>query len=167
MIYHDSMYKNKFRQNVAALVKHKDLYLVCRRNDHQIWQSVQGGIESFDQSPRDALIREMYEELGVQENDFKILYQSSFWRRYLFTHKTAKMRHHDYDGQDQLWFLVELNNKNVFDFDIVTKEFSELDWVSLPELLNRYATWKKAPVYDFCREINLNVNQFCETFQIQ
>ncbi len=147
------MYKIKFRQNVAALVRYKDQYLACCRKDYNTWQTIQGGIELFDASPADALVREMEEELGVKSIDFKIIYQSKLWRRYLFSYKSARERHRENAGQDQLWFLIELKDKDVFDFEVVKNEFSHLEWVSLTELINRYALWKKLGVYDFCREI--------------
>jgi len=148
------MQKQKFRQNVAALVRYQNEYLACFRKDYGTWQSVQGGIEPFDLSPNHALLREMYEEIGVCQNDCSITYTSQIWRRYYFTEKAVQHSHKDNAGQDQLWFLVDLSHKTAINFEIAKVEFSKLEWVTLTDLINRYATWKKSVMYDFCRELN-------------
>lgn len=145
----------KFRQNVAALIRCNNEYLACCRKDYHTWQSVQGGIENFDVSPRSALIREIHEELGLQENDFRIVQQSTHWRRYYFIKKISKNENIRNAGQDQLWFLVELFDKKVIQSNALYQEFEKVEWLSLDEFLNRYAIWKKAAVYDFCRELGL------------
>lgn len=76
-----------FRENVAALIKYQNKYIACCRADHSSWQNVQGGIEESDQSPLHAIIRETKEELGLNENDFKVVYKSMYWRRYFSQRK--------------------------------------------------------------------------------
>lgn len=147
----------RFRHNVGALIRHNNAYLSCCRKDHHTWQSVQGGIESFDSSPKGALIREIDEELGIKKNEFEIVFQSQYWRRYLFTKKILQKNKNNF-GQDQLWFLVELFDKKILHSDQWRHEFAHIEFVSLEEFLNRYAAWKKATVFDFCREINLLSN---------
>lgn len=149
-----------FRRNVAALIKYQNEYLACCRKDYRTWQTVQGGIENFDISPQAALIREMNEELGIQENEFRILAQSRHWRRYHFTKKMFREEKLKNNGQDQLWFLVELNDKSVVNLNRIKvshQEFESVEWLPLNDFLNRYAIWKKPAVYDFCRELGLFV----------
>lgn len=148
----------KFRRNVAALITYKNEYLACCRKDYRTWQTVQGGIENFDISPMAALIREMNEELGIKEDEFKVLVQSKHWRRYHFTKKMFREEKLNNAGQDQLWFLVELIDKKVVNLESIQishQEFEKVEWLPLDEFLNRYAIWKKAAVYDFCRELGL------------
>lgn len=144
----------RFRHNVGALIRYENSYLACCRKDYHTWQSVQGGIENFDISPMNALIRELNEELGLKACDFKIIYQSKYWRRYFFTKKIHRNDTINF-GQDQLWFLVELFDKKILQSHFWHHEFEQIEFVSLNEFLQRYAVWKKLTIVDFCREINL------------
>ena len=95
-----------FRANVAALIRYENKYVACGRSDFKTWQCVQGGIEEVDLSPIDAIKRELMEELGLEENSYRILFQSRFWRRYYFTQEIlAKNRFQHNLGQEQLWFF--------------------------------------------------------------
>lgn len=143
-----------FRKNVAAIIICQGKYLGCLRSDHNTWQCVQGGMEPTDLSPQDAIIREIQEELGVSKLDFKVTYQSHFWRRYFFTEAILKKNHRgNHIGQDQLWFLVELNKLSNIHLEKSHGEFSEVELFDIAFLLSQYSYWKRAPFYDFCREV--------------
>lgn len=145
-----------FRKNVAALIICEGKYLGCYRADHHTWQCVQGGMETIDNTPQHAIIREIKEELGVQESDFKVTYQSKFWRRYYFTKDILKQTTRgNHIGQDQLWFLAELNSINSICLEKSHCEFSKVELFDIDFLLKQYSHWKRAPFYDFCREANL------------
>ena len=145
-----------FRANVAALIRYQDKYIACCRSDYSSWQCVQGGIEPTDISPLHAIKRELQEELGVTPNDYKIIYQSKFWRRYYFTKSIlAKKRFKDNIGQEQLWFLVELTDLKSIQLEKSEGEFDRTELFDLPKLLELYSSWKKSPFYDFCRELGL------------
>jgi putative (di)nucleoside polyphosphate hydrolase len=145
-----------FRPNVAALIRHKNKFVACCRTDFTTWQCVQGGIEDIDLSPTHAIERELHEELGIDKKHYEIIYQSKFWRRYYFTQEIlAKQRFKDNIGQEQLWFLIELQDLKNIRLENSTGEFSRIELVELHELLNSYSKWKKPPFYDFCRELNL------------
>lgn len=145
-----------FRKNVAALIKCNDKYLGCFRSDHSKWQNVQGGIEQSDGSPTEAIIRELKEELGISEKDFKIIYKSKFWRRYFFPKKILKKpRFAGNIGQEQMWFLIEIQNMNCIRLENSVGEFQKVNLFTINKLLAAYSEWKKPAFYDFCREINL------------
>lgn len=145
-----------FRANVAALVQCQEKYIACYRADHSSWQSVQGGIEESDSSPEAAIIREVQEELGVLPEDFKIIKRSKFWRRYYFTKKILNSsRFKENIGQEQLWFLIQLNNFKSVNLENSHGEFSKVELFDLETLLLSYSSWKYAPLFDFCREIGL------------
>ncbi|RDB36672.1 NUDIX domain-containing protein [Spirobacillus cienkowskii] len=145
-----------FRENVAALIRYKNRYLGCFRSDHRTWQNVQGGIEKTDKNPMDAIIRETKEELGVTEKDFKIIYQSIYWRRYFFPKEILKKnRFKGNIGQEQLWFLIELQDFNAIKLEKSAGEFSKVDLFAIQDLINFYSSWKKSSFYDFCRELDL------------
>jgi putative (di)nucleoside polyphosphate hydrolase len=145
-----------FRANVAALIRVGEQYLACSRADYQTWQCVQGGIETSDDSPRGAVIRELYEELGILPKDFSIMYQSKFWRRYFFTKQIlAKKKSEKNIGQEQLWFLIDLKSLDCIHLEKALGEFDKVSLVSIHELLKLYSPWKKSSFYDFCREMSL------------
>ncbi|MES2614140.1 MAG: NUDIX domain-containing protein [Bdellovibrionota bacterium] len=147
------------RPNVAALIRFQGSYVACCRSDYNSsWQCVQGGIEPTDTTPRAAIERELQEELGISPKHFKIIYQSQFWRRYYFTKSIlAKKRFAHNIGQEQLWFLVEIDDFKNIHLNQSLGEFDKVELLSIPQLLNSYSHWKKSPFHDFCRELGLLV----------
>ena len=100
-----------YRPNVAIVIlSQKGDLLWCRRKNHDGWQFPQGGIDSGE-SPEEAIIRETKEEVGLNSEDFKIIYENKEWINY----EVPKARRSSYFfqkkkflGQSQKWFLAEL-----------------------------------------------------------
>lgn len=103
-----------------------------RVGGHDAWQFPQGGIND-DESAQDALYRELYEEVGLQPKDVKILTRTKGWLRYRLP---RKLRRHNstpgFVGQKQKWFLLELvGDTGDIKFDCGHKpEFDGWRWVS-------------------------------------
>src|ERR1700722_17440882 len=97
-----------YRPNVAAIVRNAaGLILVCERIDIAgAWQFPQGGIDSGE-SPRQALEREMVEELALRPEHNQILGQKGPYRYLIREGKTKK----GYHGQDQEYFLLQLRGE--------------------------------------------------------
>lgn len=146
-----------FRPNVAALVRIGDKYLRCLRSKPAgVWQTVQGGIEKTDSSARDALLRELNEELGVDASLVTIVAQSRFWRRYLFPPEVLNSHPERHNvGQEQLWFLVELPSFSALDLSKSEGEFVKAELVELNDLVEQFVSWKLPVVKDFCYELGL------------
>lgn len=145
-----------FRANVAALVRTEGKILACYRAQHPGWQCVQGGYDPEDDTPENAILRELSEELGVPAAEFRIVYRSPYWRRYLFPRGFDKKgMASKYAGQDQLWFDVELSNSKYIDLEKACGEFSKIQLMSIEDFIASYVEWKKAPFLDFCMERNL------------
>ncbi|MEK9562961.1 MAG: RNA pyrophosphohydrolase [Deltaproteobacteria bacterium] len=105
----------KFRPNVAAVILNQrgDKILMFHRVDgrRKGWQFPQGGVDPGE-TEEQAILRELNEEIGT--NDVKILKQSSKRTRYQFPKAVLKRmqqknRWRQYCGQEQRWFLVQLN----------------------------------------------------------
>ena len=103
-----------------------------RVGGHDAWQFPQGGIND-NESAQDALYRELYEEVGLQPKDVKILTRTKGWLRYRLP---RKLRRHNstpgFVGQKQKWFLLELvGDTGDIKFDCGHKpEFDGWRWVS-------------------------------------
>lgn len=144
-----------YRPNVAALVRCGDMYIACLRNKFPGWQCVQGGIDDDDKSPEHAIIREMKEELGVAAENIRITYRSRYWRRYDFLTQKSK-RSENFCGQEQMWFVVEIDSIMSIDLkQALSDEFTNIQAMTISELVEKYVKWKHQPFYDFCRELQL------------
>ena len=76
--------KNGFRSNIAMIVSNGcGKVLLAKRISQNSWQFPQGGIDG-DEAPKDALFRELKEEIGLDQKDVEILNQSSQWFKYKF-----------------------------------------------------------------------------------
>ncbi|NBO37386.1 NUDIX domain-containing protein [bacterium] len=149
----------KFRANVAALVRIGDLFLRCERAQlNGVWQTVQGGIEDTDASPREALLRELKEELGIEPSLVTVVAQSQFWRRYRFPAEVLAAHPNRHNiGQEQLWFLIEIPSLNGIDLSRSDGEFARVELVELQTLVSQFVHWKLPVVKDFCYEMGLLV----------
>ena len=60
---------------VAVIVGPKNKVLWCQRMDHDGWQFPQGGIDRGE-SPLEAVLRETKEEVGLEEQDIEIIFET-------------------------------------------------------------------------------------------
>jgi 8-oxo-dGTP diphosphatase len=106
---------------VAALILKDNLILACQRTRHQVmplkWEFPGGKIEEGEQ-PRDALRRELEEELGIEAS---------------IGNEVARI-HHEYPGGGS----VELRFFEVHEYkgEIENRIFREIRWVGRKELLD-------------------------------
>ena len=122
-----------FRPNVGIMIANArgDL-LWARRLGQQSWQFPQGGIGEGE-SPKDALFRELNEEVGLLPADVRIIECTRGWLRYRLPKQLIR-RNNDpvCIGQKQKWFLLEmLVDDNAVALDATdTPEFDGWRWVS-------------------------------------
>jgi putative (di)nucleoside polyphosphate hydrolase len=143
----DKSAKN-YRPNVAAIVlsasyPFKCEVLIASRIDvHNAWQFPQGGIDKGE-TPREALFRELKEEIGT--NDVDIIAQFPHWVSYDFPQSIAtKMA--PYDGQRQIYYLVKLKKGAKININTKIPEFSQYKFVPTNKLYE-YITFFKRSVY--------------------
>ncbi len=116
-----------YRANVGIVLYNDAGQLFwCKRCGQNAWQFPQGGI-SQNESPEDALYRELKEETGLSRNDVEVVASSKQWLKYrLPPHLIRRRCFPKCIGQKQRWFLlrmlsdesqIDLQNSDVPEFD--------------------------------------------------
>ncbi|MBC6428933.1 MAG: RNA pyrophosphohydrolase [Cellvibrionales bacterium] len=122
--------RHGYRANVAILLARPDgeVFWGNRVKPADCWQFPQGGLEAGE-SPQDALFRELYEEVGLQAHQVRLLAQTRRWLRY---RSPAPRRNSRCIGQKQRWFLLQLlDPPDAICLDCgASPEFSTGRWVS-------------------------------------
>jgi len=132
---------NGFRYNIGIiLVNQQRQVLLAKRVGQDAWQFPQGGINS-DEKIKDALLRELYEEIGLEHSVVKIIGQTKHWLRYKvpynFTRDKSvsgivKPGEPEFVGQKQRWYLLKFMGDDAqINLNISSKpEFDGWQWVS-------------------------------------
>lgn len=135
--------RKKYRQNAAIIVTDgQGNVLLCERYDKPgMIQTVQGGIDDGE-SPEEAAVRELKEELGIDPEHFEVKEYLLGTHRYDWTPEIQKKLRQlgkkiKYTGQEQHFFLVEIAHDQEFDLDFHHREFSRVWWGSPQELLDQ------------------------------
>lgn len=103
----------------------------ARRCGQDAWQFPQGGIQQ-NETPVEAMYRELYEETGLEASHVEVTGQTSDWLRYLIPDHL--LRHRSLPlciGQKQIWFSLKLMGDES-DFNLNssdTPEFDQWRWV--------------------------------------
>ncbi|MCB1548288.1 MAG: RNA pyrophosphohydrolase [Hyphomicrobiaceae bacterium] len=111
----------------------------------QWWQMPQGGIDDGE-SPREAAIRELYEETGI--TSVEVLAESATWYRYdLPEHLIGRAWGGRYRGQRQRWFAVRFLGADA-EIDLGprdghTVEFDAWQWVQVSDLVDLVVPFKR------------------------
>lgn len=135
-----------FRPNVGIiLADNRGRLLWARRVGGQdAWQFPQGGINS-NESPKEALYRELMEEVGLRESDTRMLGSTRGWLHYRLPKKLVRPREPQCIGQKQKWFLLEFTGEeSAINLDGHGKpEFDSWDWVSYWYPVSKVVSFKK------------------------
>ena len=123
-----------YRANVGIVIAsgNGDVLWTKRVQQGDSWQFPQGGVDKGE-SAEDALYRELYEEVGLQAYQVKMIAQTKQWLRYeIPDHLLRKRQKPRCIGQKQKWFLLQLDaSTDEIRFDCGAKaEFTEWRWVS-------------------------------------
>lgn len=144
---------------LAVFTNERNLVLVAERvTPRGAWQFPQGGIEAGE-SPEQAIVREMKEELGLEPDELEILCRAARSVRYEWPpeRKTKGSYGEKFRGQDQVWFLLRLRSGAAPRLDLATdKEFRATEWVSPREALERIIDFKRDAYVAGLRELGLN-----------
>ena len=98
-----------FRSNVGIILARADRSLLLGgRLGHAGWQFPQGGIK-VNESPLEAMYRELEEETGLRHDDIEVMGQTGDWLHYLLPDRHVRRdRMPVCIGQRQRWFLLRM-----------------------------------------------------------
>ena len=151
--------EGSFRENVAAIIiNDKKQVLMCEHAwIDDAWQFPQGGVQN-NESDEEALIRELYEELGTKS--FKILGKMDKTIKYLFPYYLKEK--YGAEGQIQRYFLLYFTgNEAEFRFDNQEKpEFKAFVWVDYDEPPKRVIYFKKLAYLEALQYFKSTVEDF-------
>lgn len=140
--------KKNFRPNVAAIILSAkypakcEIFIASRVDIDNAWQFPQGGIDEGE-STKEALFRELEEEIGTKE--VEIIAEYPNWVSYEFP-PTIAQKMYPYDGQKQKYYLVKLKKGAKININTELPEFSEYKFVPTKDIYE-YITFFKRTVY--------------------
>lgn len=135
-----------FRPNVGIiLVNGQGRLFWARRIGQDAWQFPQGGIKR-DESPTEALYRELAEEIGLATSDVELLGCTQGWLKYRLPRRFIRTRCKPLCiGQKQKWFLLRLlSDDTQFCLDNSDEpEFDNWRWVNYWYPLQEVVSFKR------------------------
>lgn len=136
-----------FRPNVGIIITNDvgQLFWARRINGQDAWQFPQGGINQ-NESPKQALFRELYEEVGLTEDHVEVMACTRGWLRYRLPRRLIRSRKQPVCiGQKQKWFLLRLKASEQ-EIDLArygNAEFDHWQWVSYWYPLGKVVSFKR------------------------
>jgi putative (di)nucleoside polyphosphate hydrolase len=150
----------EFRPCVLAVFVNESAQVLVaeRKSPRGAWQFPQGGIEAGE-TPEQAVVREMKEELGLEPGDVVIVRRTVQGIRYVWPGERENGPYGErFKGQEQVWFLLRLSPGAVPDLARATDhEFVATEWVSPEEALGRIIDFKREAYVAGLRELGLRI----------
>ena len=135
-----------FRANVGIILcDRRGLVLMGGRVGQDAWQFPQGGIR-HEESPEQAMYRELQEEIGLRPDDVAVLGSTADWLRYRLPDQYVRRRMRPLCiGQKQRWFLLRLLvAESCLQLDTTpTPEFDRWRWVNFWQPLRDVIYFKR------------------------
>ena len=135
-----------FRLNVGIILSNpQGKVFWARRCGQDAWQFPQGGIQK-NESPDQAMFRELFEETGLSPEHVKVVGKTRKWLRYRLPKWMVRKNCHPVCiGQKQIWFILKLvgtdNNFNLSTAD--QPEFDNWSWVDYWHPLEEVVFFKR------------------------
>lgn len=122
-------------------------------NREDAWQMPQGGMDEGE-TPREAALRELEEEIGVPASLVDVLEESADWIFYDFPPEIRDAMHKrgNYLGQKQKWFALRFKGADTdIRLDLHEAEFSEWRWAELASTPTAVIAFKRAVYEDIAQ----------------
>ncbi|WP_369599935.1 RNA pyrophosphohydrolase [Hahella sp. SMD15-11] len=135
-----------FRPNVGIILTNAEGQVFwAKRIGQNSWQFPQGGINR-DESPEEAMYRELNEEVGLEPQHIRIMASTRGWLRYRLPRRMIRKDSRPVCvGQKQKWFLLQmLADDDCIRCDLTPKpEFDGWSWVSYWYPLGQVVSFKR------------------------
>lgn len=145
-----------FRANVGIILSNAEGQLLwAKRIGQDAWQFPQGGIRG-EESPEDALFRELEEEVGLRPEHVRMVGQTRRWLRYRLPRRYVRRRSRPVCiGQKQKWFFLQLvASESCVRFDASdTPEFDGWRWVDYWRPLDEVVFFKREVYRNALKEL--------------
>lgn len=144
MIDHDG-----YRANVGIILSNDEGKVFwARRVGQNAWQFPQGGIDG-QESPEQAMYRELEEETGLKPHDVEVLGCTRKWLKYRLPKRYVRRNQQPVCvGQKQIWYMLRMVGKeSAVDLSVGEKpEFDHWCWIDYWEP-SRQVIFFKRKVY--------------------
>jgi len=145
-----------FRPNVGIILTNESgLLFWGRRVGQDAWQFPQGGIKQ-NETPREALFRELYEEVGLGPEHVEVTGWTRGWLRYRLPSRYVRRKCNPVCiGQKQIWYMLRFTgDESDVALDRVEKpEFDTWRWVSYWHPLSEVIFFKRGVYRRALREL--------------
>ncbi|MEC9252540.1 MAG: RNA pyrophosphohydrolase [Pseudomonadota bacterium] len=146
-----------FRPNVGIVISNDlgNVFWARRVGGDNAWQFPQGGVHP-NETPEDALYRELYEEVGLTPASVRILGVTSSWLHYRLPKRLRRYNSSSrFRGQKQKWYLLKLvGDENDISMNCSDKpEFDAWRWVSYWYPLTEIVAFKQEVYRQALREL--------------
>jgi putative (di)nucleoside polyphosphate hydrolase len=135
-----------FRPNVGIILSNSDARVLwARRVGQDAWQFPQGGIRT-DETPSEAMYRELAEEVGLRPEHVELMGATRGWLRYRLPRQYIRRTSRPVCiGQKQVWFMLRLlgDDTEVCLHNTDKPEFDHWCWVDYWHPLNEVVAFKR------------------------
>lgn len=135
-----------FRPNVGIILSNcQGRLLWARRIGQSAWQFPQGGMRT-DETPAEAMYRELSEEVGLCPDHVDVMGATRGWLRYRLPHKYLRRSSRPLCiGQKQVWFMLRLlcDDAEVCLDTSAKPEFDNWRWVDYWQPLDEVVPFKR------------------------
>ncbi|EDY86135.1 (Di)nucleoside polyphosphate hydrolase [gamma proteobacterium HTCC5015] len=148
--------RDGYRANVAiVMLNDNDHVFWCRRIGQDAWQFPQGGMQP-EETPEEAMFRELREETGLLPHHVDIVGRTQNWLRYdLPEHLIRKRSKPLCVGQKQIWYLLRFRGiESDVRLNIAPKpEFDDWCWVDFWQPAQEVIEFKQQVYHSALREL--------------